>query len=204
MDRRRFIGTLAGSLLAAPLAAEAQQAGEVHEIGIVWGTFPDASKVLFEPLREALRELGYVEGRNILFQQRWAEGRPDQFPELMDSLIRLKVEVIVGPVNPIIAAARQATKTIPIVMLFAVDPVGAGFVASLAKPGGNVTGLSIGQEPETLAKNRAVEGCQSALVDRCSSFQPHVNGFREIPASHRRCRQAARYRDTAPESSDDR
>jgi putative ABC transport system substrate-binding protein len=110
-------------------------------------TFPDASKVLFQPLRDALRELGYVEGRNVFFHQRWAEGRPDRFPELMDSLIRLNVEVIVVPVNPIIAAARHATKTIPIVMLFAVDPVGAGFVASLAKPGGNVTGLSIGQEP---------------------------------------------------------
>ncbi len=140
-------------LFTVPATAAAQQAGKVAQIGVVWGTFPDRSQELFEPLRERLRDLGYVEGRNILFQQRWGEGRPERIPEIMESLVRLNVDVIVVPINPIIADAKRATATIPIVMLYAVDPVGAGFVASLARPGGNVTGLTMGQDPSTFAKN---------------------------------------------------
>jgi putative ABC transport system substrate-binding protein len=151
MDRRAFV-TGAVSI-ATPLAAGAQQARKVQQVGIVWGTFPDRSEILFGPLRDGLRDLGYVEGRNILLQQRWGEGRPERIPEIMDSLVRLNVDVIVVPINPIVADATRATTTIPIVMLYAVDPVGAGFVASLAKPGGNVTGLTMGQGPETFAKN---------------------------------------------------
>lgn len=140
-------------LFATPLAAMAQPAGKVHQIGVVWGTFPDRSQELFTPLRDRLRELGYVEGRNIVFQQRWGEGKPERIPAIMASLVRLNVDVIVVPINSIIDAAKRATATIPIVMLFAVDPVGAGFVAGLAKPGGNVTGLTMGSEPTTFAKN---------------------------------------------------
>jgi putative ABC transport system substrate-binding protein len=149
----RLASLVALLLLAAPLAAEAWQAGKVHQIGVVWGTFPDRSQELFAPLRDRLRELGYVEGQNIFFQQRWAEGRPERIPDIMASLVRLNVDVIVVPINPIIGVAKRATTTIPILMLYAVDPVGAGFVASLAKPGGNVTGLTMGQEPATFAKN---------------------------------------------------
>jgi putative ABC transport system substrate-binding protein len=154
---KRRISTVAGLFvllgLVAPAPGEAQQAGKVPQIGIVWGTFPDRSQELFAPLRDRLRELGYVEGRNILFQQRWGEGKPERIPDIMTSLVQLNVDVIVVPINPIIAAAKRATTTIPIVVLYAVDPVGAGFAASLAKPGGNVTGLTMGQEPATFAKN---------------------------------------------------
>jgi putative ABC transport system substrate-binding protein len=139
--------------LLSSARVEAQQARTIHQIGIVWGTFPHVSRVLFEPLREGLRELGYVEGRNIVFQQRWAEGKPERVPEFIASFVRLNVDVIVVPVNPIIAAAKQATMTIPIVMLYASDPVGAGFVASLAKPGGNITGLSLDPAPGVFAKS---------------------------------------------------
>ena len=152
MDRRPFVAG-AVSILLTPLAARTQQARTVQEIGIVWGTFPDRSRILFEPLRDGLRDLGYLEGRNILFQQRWGEGRPERIREIMNSLVRSNVDVIVVPINPIIADAKRATPTIPIVMLYAMDPIGAGFVASLAKPGGNVTGLTMGQGPETFAKN---------------------------------------------------
>jgi putative ABC transport system substrate-binding protein len=153
MDRRAFVAALTGGLLARPVAAEAQQAGKVHQIGVVWGTFPDRSQELFVPLRDRLRELGYIEGRNVLFQQRWAEGKPERFPDIMASLVRLNVDVIVVPINSIASAAKRATTTIPILLLYAVDPVGAGLVASLARPGGNVTGLTMGQDPSTFAKN---------------------------------------------------
>jgi ABC-type uncharacterized transport system substrate-binding protein len=153
LARGAVLGALAGSLLTAPLVAEAQSAGKVQQIGIVWGTFPDASRVLFEPLRDGLRDLGHVEGRNIVFQQRWGQGKPERIPEILDSLVRLNVDVIAVPINSIITDAKRATTTVPIVMLYAVDPVGAGFVANLAKPGGNITGLSMGQEPATFAKN---------------------------------------------------
>jgi putative ABC transport system substrate-binding protein len=141
------------AVLFALCGAEAKQAAKVHQIGVVWGTFPDRSQELFVPLRDRLRELGYVEGRNILFQQRWAEGNPERFPDIMASLVRLNVDVIVVPIDSIASAAKRATTTIPILMLYVVDPVGAGLVASLAKPGGNVTGLTMGQEPATFAKN---------------------------------------------------
>jgi len=146
-------GLLALLLLAARPAAEAQQAEKAYQVGVVWGTFPDRSQELFTPLRDRLRELGYVEGRDIVFQQRWGEDKPERIPDIMASLVRLPVDVIVVPINPIIGAATRATATIPIVMLYSVDPVGAGFVASLAKPGGNVTGLTMGHEPATFAKN---------------------------------------------------
>jgi putative ABC transport system substrate-binding protein len=86
------------------------------------------------PLRDRLRlrELGYVDGRNILFQQRWAEGKPERIPDIMAELVRRNVDVIVVPINPIVSDAKRATSTIPIVMLYSVDPVGAGLVASLA------------------------------------------------------------------------
>jgi putative ABC transport system substrate-binding protein len=149
--RRVVLGSLL--VLVASLAAEAQQSRKVYQIGVVWGTFPDRSEELFVPLRDRLRELGYVDGKNIVFQQRWAEDKPDRIPGIMASLVGLNVDAIVVPINPIIAAARQATRTIPIVMLYAVDPVGAGFVSSLAEAGGNVTGLTMGHEPATFAKN---------------------------------------------------
>jgi len=103
---------------------------------------PSAGARLLESFRQGLRELGYVEGRNISIDYRWAEGRPDQFPGLVAELIQLKVDVIVTYNNPAVAALQKATRTIPIVVANMGDPVGSGFVASLAHPGGNITGFS--------------------------------------------------------------
>jgi len=138
----RLIGLvviLALSLILAPLAAEARQAGKIARIGILRvGSPPDP---YVEAFRQGLRELGYVEGRNISIEYRWAEGREERLPGLAADLVRLKVDVIVASASAALAA-KHATTAIPIVMAATTDPIGAGLVASLARPGGNVTGLA--------------------------------------------------------------
>ena len=142
MERRAFLGAVAGGLLATPLAAEAQQAGKVGRIGFLAQGSRDSGSHIAEAFRQQLRELGYVEGQNIIIEYRWAEGRAERLPDLAAELVRLQVDVIVsgGTLGPL--AAKRATSTIPIVLTSAGDPVGTGLVANLAKPGGNVTGLS--------------------------------------------------------------
>jgi putative tryptophan/tyrosine transport system substrate-binding protein len=142
MDRRRFLLTSLAGVLARPLGAGAQQAVKIWRIGYLGPVSPSAGARLLESFREGLRELGYVEGRNILIDYRWADGRPDQFPALAAELVRLKVDVIITYNNPAVATLQQATRTIPIVAANMGDPVGSGFVASLAHPGGNITGFS--------------------------------------------------------------
>src|SRR5262249_15399877 len=159
MDRRRFVGALAGSLAIARSITEAQPAAKVYRVGFLLGASGESVASLFHAFDEGLRELGYVEGRNIVFEQRYAEGRMERLPDLAAELVRLQVDVIVTGSNIHVAAVRRATKTIPIVMVFTADPVGAGFVASLARPGGNVTGLGPDARPERWAKYPAlVEG----------------------------------------------
>jgi len=133
---------LAVALLAAGTIAEAQQAKKVPRIGFLTAVSTSAISDRIEAFRQGLRELGYVEGKNIVIEWRYAEGKLDRLPGLVVELIRLKVDIIVsaGPQNT--RAAKEATSTIPIVMGFDNDPVGNGFVASLARPGGNITGLS--------------------------------------------------------------
>jgi putative ABC transport system substrate-binding protein len=139
MNRRSFIGTLAGGLLAAPLAVEAQPAG-TRRIGLLETSSPSPARVrLWATLRQRLRELGYLEGQNIVFESRFGEGKPDRLPGLAAELVALKVDVIVTSGTPASLAAKQATRTIPIVMAQLADPVGAGLVASLGRP---VTGLT--------------------------------------------------------------
>ena len=158
IDRRTFFGTLAGSLLAAPLAAEAQPAGKVARIGVLSpgspsgaGRNPSDLAVLFAAFREGLRELGYVEGQNIKIESRWAEGNYDRLPGLAADLVRLKVDVIVTYGTPASQAAKRATGTIPIVMAAIIDPVASGLVTSIARPGGNLTGQSM-MSPDLVAK----------------------------------------------------
>ncbi len=150
MDRRAFISGITLGLLAAPRAGGAQQAGKVARIGYL-----EHGSLTLNPPREAfrhqLRELGYVEGQNIVIEYRWAEGRAERLPDLAAELVSLKVDVIVAGGTPAPLAAKHATGTIPIVMAAAGDPVGSGLVASLAKPGGNVTGLSA-RSPELAGK----------------------------------------------------
>jgi putative ABC transport system substrate-binding protein len=138
VDRRAF---LAGSaaLLAAPRAAEAQQTGKVPRIGIL-GSSPSP---FWEVFRQALRELGYVEGRNIVLEPRWLEGAVDRAPAVATELVNLQVDVIVAVSVPVIRAAQQASGTTPIVMAASFDAVDTGLVVSLARPGGNTTGLTL-------------------------------------------------------------
>jgi len=139
VDRRAFLGTLAGVLLAAPLAAEAQQRPKTARIGFLSLSSGPTPTMDISP---GLRELGWIEGQNIAVEYRWAAGREDQLPTLAAELVRLKVDVIVTSSGLAAQAAKRATATIPIVATFVADPVGAGLVASLARPGGNITGLT--------------------------------------------------------------
>ncbi len=137
------IVTLALGILATPLAADAQPAGKVSRIGIL-PPGPISVRVhLWEAFRQGLRDLGYVEGQNIVLVFPSAEVRPERLPHLAAELVSLKVDVIVAAGSPGVRAAQQATKTIPIVMPVISDPVELGFVASLARPGGNITGLTL-------------------------------------------------------------
>jgi putative ABC transport system substrate-binding protein len=139
---RLAILALTLGLIAAPLAAEAQQAGKVYRIGFLGNSTPALEANLVGPFREGLRDLGYVEGRNILIEYRWAEGQYERFPTLIAELAALKVDVIVAAGTPAALAVKKATTSIPLVMLAVGDPVGTGLVASLGRPGGNITGLS--------------------------------------------------------------
>jgi putative tryptophan/tyrosine transport system substrate-binding protein len=142
MDRRTFIGTLTGSLLVAPLAAEAQQAAKVYRLGFLL-LFPrDVQLHLTAAFEAGLREKGYVLGREVVIEYRSGDGNFDQLPILAAELVRLRVNVIVTGVNPAALAAKRATGTIPIVMAATFFPVEDGLVASLARPGGNITGLT--------------------------------------------------------------
>jgi ABC-type uncharacterized transport system substrate-binding protein len=151
MDRRAFITFVGGSILAAPLAAEAQSAEKMYRIGYLGNASALAQAKRVESLRDALRDLGYVEGRNIVIEFRWAEGRHERLPDLAAELVRLKVDVLVTAGTPGALAAKQATTTIPIVMVGIGDAVATGVVASLARPGGNITG-STDSVPELMAK----------------------------------------------------
>jgi ABC-type uncharacterized transport system substrate-binding protein len=150
VDRRTFITGIAGGILAAPLAAGAQEAGNVTRIGVLSELDPPDLQ-LGASLALALRELGWMEGQNLLIEWRDAHGNIKRLPEMANDLVRLRVDVIVARSNHAIAAAKQATTSIPIVMWAAGDPVGSGFVASLVQPGGNVTGTTI-HTPEVAGK----------------------------------------------------
>jgi len=150
--RRAFLGTLAGTLLAAPLAAEAQQpAGKVYRVGFLGTATSSLMSTWLTAFREGLRERGYVEGKNIAMEYRWGEGKPERFPGLAAELVKLKVDLILTSGPQAVRAVQHATTTIPIVMAVIEDPVKRGFVTSLARPGGNITGLSF-QDSELVTR----------------------------------------------------
>ena len=143
ITRRKLLLALGAVALAAPLACFAQQQRpKVARIGLLEASSASSSANLREALIAGLRELGYVEGKNMIIEYRWAEGKYERLPGLAAELLQMKVDVIVAASPPAVRAVQQATTTIPIVMLRTPDPVGAGFVASLARPGRNITGLS--------------------------------------------------------------
>jgi putative ABC transport system substrate-binding protein len=142
MKRREFIAALGGAVAAWPLAARAQQAGKVPRIGFLGLASSSTFTSRLEGIRLGLRDFGYVEGTNITIEYRWAEGRYERLPELAAELVRSNVDLIVTHATPGSLAAKRATTTIPIVMALIGDPVASGIVASVARPGGNITGQS--------------------------------------------------------------
>jgi putative ABC transport system substrate-binding protein len=152
MDRRLFLGAIAPGLLALPWAAKAQQAGRVHRIGYLSAPTRASVENALGAFLRTLRELGWVEGQNLIIEYRWAEGKVERLPELAAELVRSKVDVIVAPAGSAALAAKNATSSIPIVMMFPSDPVAIGLVASLNRPGGNVTGTSFALGPEIFGK----------------------------------------------------
>jgi ABC-type uncharacterized transport system substrate-binding protein len=144
MNRRKFI-TLGSAAAAWPLAARAQQAGKLPTIGFLVPGTPLTESQRVAAFVQRLRELGWIEGRTVTIEVRWAEGSNDRVAEIAVELVRIKVDVIVTTGTPAALAAKQATSAIPIVFAAAADPVGTGLVASLARPGGNITGLSLQQ-----------------------------------------------------------
>ena len=142
MKRREFITLLGAAAAARPLAARAQQPGKVWRVGLLETISPALNTANFDALRKGLQELGYVEGRNLVFDYRSAEGRGERYPELAAELVRRNVDVIVTRGTPAVLAAKNATATVPVVMAASGDPLRTGVVAGLARPGGNVTGLS--------------------------------------------------------------
>ena len=141
MHRRGFLKALA-TFLVAPCAAEAQQAGKLYRVGFLGNTTAALEANLVGPFREGLRDLGYVEGQNIVIEYRWAEGKYERFPVLISELLTQKVEVIVTAGTPATLAVKKATSLVPLVMVAVGDPVGTGVVPSLSRPGGNITGLT--------------------------------------------------------------
>ena len=150
MKRREFIAFVGSTAVAWPIAARAQQAGKLPTIGFLGTNTPSAQSQWTTAFVQRLHELGWIEGRTIAIEYRWAEGRTERFAVLAIELVRLKVNVIVT-LGAAVTAAKQATSVVPIVFAVATDPVASGYVASLARPGGNITGLSA-QQSEVAGK----------------------------------------------------
>jgi putative ABC transport system substrate-binding protein len=189
--RRAFLAAAAGGLLAASTGARAQQAGKVYHVGFLWDS-PSMFADALEAFRRSLRELGWVEGKNLVIDYRWTEGHYDRLPALAQELVKLKVDVIVSPSSIYTGAARQATSTIPIVFMSHADPEGSGHVASLARPGGNATGLSL-MMTETNAKllevfTDAVPGLARVAVMWDPATPSHHPGLKAVEGAAQKLR----------------
>ena len=172
MKRREFITLLGGAAAAWPLAARAQQPSRVPKIGYL-SPVSAASGFLArdEMFRQGLRELGYVDGTNIVIEYRFADGQFDRLPALAAELVQLKVDVIVTAVTQASLAARDATKTIPIVIAGVSDPVGSGLIENLARPGGNITGTS-SQTSEVVGKSlELLKEVIPEIAARCGTLE---------------------------------
>ena len=178
MDRRHFLLTALAGAVAAPLGAGAQQAGKVYRVGLIFSNSPVSEMAGPQPVHplarafmQSLQALGYVEERNLILERRSAEGHFELFEAIVAELVRLKADVIVTVNDPMTRAAKAVTTTVPIVMTSSIDPVGAGAAQSLARPGGNVTGLAVTTSPEVEAKRlRCCERrCHEPLALRTST-----------------------------------
>ena len=183
MNRRAAIRRLATFFLTTAALAEAQQPTKIPRIGYLSGAFPSTNSARIEAFRQGLRELGYVEGKNIIIEYRYAEEKLERLPALVAELVRLKVDIIVTGGATTTRAAKEATSTIPIVMAQDPDPVGNGFVASLARPGGNITGLAT-LNPELSGKRlellkETVPKLSRVAVFGTSTFPGNAQNLRE-------------------------
>jgi putative tryptophan/tyrosine transport system substrate-binding protein len=193
MKRREFILALGGAAVASsllwPLAARAQQAGKLPTIGFLGASTPSAWSQWTAAFVQRLRELGWIEGRTVAIEYRWAEGRSERYADIAAEFVRLKVDVIVT-VGSAVAAAKQVTSTIPIVFAIAVDPLGSGMVDSLARPGGNATGLSV-QSTELAGKRleilrEALPNLQRLAIIGDVSYAGSVLEMSEVQAAARK------------------
>ena len=187
MDRRRFLLTSVAGVLAAPLAAEAQQAGKKYRIGCLYNGNPTQSAPTVDAFREGMRELGWVDGQNVSLEYRWADGNLDRLPALVTDLVRLPVDVIHLAGGPAIRAARQATRTIPIVVALMSDPVVLGFVTSFARPGGTITGLAVqfeglASKQMQLVKETTPNAARVAILDHYGIPNPGAQRAAETAA----------------------
>jgi len=177
LERRRFLATLVGSLLAAPSVAAAQSNQAVRRIGVVGS----GASMLVAARREGLRRVGWIEGENIVVEElRMGDGNTASIQKLAQDVARFKLELIIAPTNRHISAARAATMTVPIVMVYATDPVGEGFIASLARPGGNITGLTWDAGPEIRGKLvELLAECRPGLSRLAGPVDANYPGYRE-------------------------
>src|SRR5258705_181800 len=183
--QRRLVLALMAGALTAPFASFAQQPAKSARIGFLAPASPQVLYTRLQAFRDGLRELGYVEGKNLQLEVRWGEGKLERLPTLADELVQAKVDVIVAATSPAVVAARQATQTVPIVMPVSSDPVGDGLVASLARPGGNITGLSM-MAPELGQKRLPVIYESSDFVDvgGLISYGPNINDMYRRSATY--------------------
>jgi putative ABC transport system substrate-binding protein len=181
MKRKITALTLGALLFALSVSAQAQQAGKIFRIGILDPSTASGSAVLVDAFRQELSKLGWIEGKNITIEYRFAEQKPERLPELAAELVRLKVDLIVVASRPTALAAKSATATIPIVMTNVGDPVGAGLIASLARPGGNVTGFS-SLSPDLITKRLEILKDAVPKLDRVGLLRPAGTGQFQMKA----------------------
>jgi putative ABC transport system substrate-binding protein len=188
MDRRAFITTVSGSVLAGPLIVAAQPAGKVYRIGLIAAAQPASEMAGPEPvspswrtLVQGLRALGYLEGQNLILERRSAEGRYERFSDIVAELVRLKADVIVTGSTQLARTAKAVTTAVPIVMAVSVDPVSEGVVQSLARPGGNITGLTSVVGPEIEAKRLELLRATLPSVSRVAYLGSQENKDWERP-----------------------
>ncbi len=186
ITRRRILIVFGLGVVASPLASFAQQQpAKVPRIGFLGNSTAALEVNLVGPFREGLRDLGYVEGRNIVIEYRWAEGKYERFPQLIAELLAFKVDVIVAAGTPAALAVKQATATIPLVMVAVGDPVGTGLVASLARPGGNLTGLA-SISPDLEGKRLELVREVVPKLSRVSFLGNPANAFHAVSEKHAR------------------
>ena len=187
MQRREFIVAIGGAA-ARPLAARAQQGGRLPTIGFLSGQTRSAAGQWLDAFQQRLRELGWIDGRTVVIEVRWAEGRFERFAEIAAEFVRLKVDVIVTA-GPPVFAAKQATSVIPIVFATVADPLSTGLVASLSQPGGNITGLSL-TSPELAGKRlellrEAIPGLRQLAIIANADYPPSMRELDEVETTAR-------------------